>query len=202
MQVVKFGIVLCTAISTSAIAQTSTTIVPTVAQASNTSGNTQGPVVQKILPSAQQLIAEGIKAAKASHKTVFVHFGNEGCGWCHVLEKFLHSSQASSIMAAHYVFVSLTVASPSANPGADSTMKAMHLGEGLPEYAFLDSNGKQIASSMVMPPDGGDIGYPMKPEEIKQFDALLKKTAPRMTDADRAKVDEVLAHPSKFVSDH
>jgi thioredoxin-related protein len=196
IQAVKLGILLSMAISSSAMAQSSQAIVPGVAQVSNTSGNNSGARVQKTLPSAQQLIDEGIKAAKASNKTVFVFFGNNGCKWCHVLKKFLYSPEVGSIIAAHYVLVPITAHSRLANPGADSMMRTMDLGDGLPGFAFLDGSGKQIASS-VIPPNGNDMGYPVKAGEIKLFTELIRKTAPRMTDADGTKINEYLTQAAK-----
>jgi hypothetical protein len=62
----------------------------------------------------------------------------------------------------------------------------------MPTFAFLDGDGKVLASSMVVPPDNHNIGYPGLPEEIGAFGSLLKKTAPRMTDVERTKVTDYL----------
>jgi len=77
---------------------------------------------------------------------------------------------------------------PLENPGADAFLKKMG-GEksGLPFMVFLDKNGKKLADSNVLP-GGNNIGYPVASEEIKAFDNLLGKTAPRMTAAQRAQI--------------
>lgn len=62
---------------------------------------------------------------------------------------------------------------------------------GLPFYAFLDQTGMKIADSRAMP-GGQNIGYPGNPEEITAFDALLERTAPRMTRAQHALIVEQL----------
>jgi len=62
---------------------------------------------------------------------------------------------------------------------------------GLPFYAFLDVKGKKIADSNVMP-RGMNIGYPGSPEEITAFMDLIKKTAPRLKEADREKLKAYL----------
>jgi hypothetical protein len=74
------------------------------------------------------------------------------------------------------------------NPGGNE-MIAEYGGakSGLPFYSFLNSDGKKIADSNVMPKDQ-NIGYPGTPEEIAAFNILLKQTAPRMTDEQRSQI--------------
>ncbi len=206
IQSLGFGTLLCTAFSASALAQT------TVATAANsddrvlrTTGDTSGPKASQPR-AAQILIDEAVKTAKANNKAVFVHFGASWCGYCHMLDKFLSASEVSPVMAAHYVIVSLDVQEQGdkkalENPGADSVMQATGV-NGVPSFFFLDGQGKQIASSMVMPPQGDNMGFPALPEEIKMFDALLQKTAPRMTEGDRAKVGEYLTNTAKSLASH
>ena len=43
-------------------------------------------------------------------------------------------------------------------------------------------------------PDGGNIGYPAAPYEIKAISSLLEKTAPRMS---RKQRDEITAYLAK-----
>jgi len=146
---------------------------------------------------AKTVIDQAVKTAKAENKTVFVHVGASWCGWCRKLEHMLDSKEVGPIFAAHYVLVPLdAMEEPEKksleNPGVDSVLKALGLQGGPPMYAFLDADGKEIATSQVMPPDNGGIGYPAVPAEFKAFDELLKKTAPRMTDAERATIGEYL----------
>ena len=63
---------------------------------------------------------------------------------------------------------------------------------GVPVFLFLDKTGRTLASSMAMP-NGGNIGHPVTPEEIKAFDGLLAKTAPHMTAAERQQIADHLA---------
>ncbi len=62
---------------------------------------------------------------------------------------------------------------------------------GLPFYAVLDADGKKLGDANGLP-GGKNIGYPATPEEIAAFEALLKKTAPRMAEGDRGKLIEHL----------
>lgn len=81
------------------------------------------------------------------------------------------------------------------NPGGGYVLKDLGGAEsGLPFYAWLDAKGRKIADSNVMPGKVKNIGYPGAPEEIEAFEALLKKTAPRMKSSDR---DRLIAHLRK-----
>ena len=62
---------------------------------------------------------------------------------------------------------------------------------GLPFYFFLDKEGQKLADSMAMP-GGKNIGHPANAEEIKAFEGLLERTAPRMTSGQRAKIADYL----------
>ncbi len=61
----------------------------------------------------------------------------------------------------------------------------------MPFYAFLDKTGMKIANSCAMS-GGQNIGYPGNPEELKAFDNLLERTAPRMTSAQRTLIIDQL----------
>ena len=100
-------------------------------------------------------------------------------------------------MKAHFVSVVL-VAQESGpkkaleNPGSNDFMAAMGgASAGLPFFVFLDAKGKKLADSNVMPVPNKptapptNIGCPAAPEEIVAFGELLKKTAPRLNDAQR-----------------
>ena len=58
---------------------------------------------------------------------------------------------------------------------------------GIPFYVMLDSAGSPIGTSI--PPGGKNSGFPGTPEEIQYFISLVKKAAPKTTDA-QAKVLE------------
>jgi hypothetical protein len=109
----------------------------------------------------------------------------------------LYQSEVSKLFANHYVVVDLTVKESEQkkaleNPGAEKLLDELGGAQaGLPFYAFLDQSGKKIADSLAMP-GGGNIGHPATAEEIKAFEKLLERTAPRMTDAERARITDYL----------
>ena len=151
----------------------------------------------KTKPFAKEVINRALETARAENKNVLVHFDASWCGWCKRFAAFLHSPEAGKLMADNYVLVSLTVMeSPDKkaleNPGAEELMREMGgAAAGIPFYFFLDKEGKKIANSMSMP-DGGNIGHPANAQEIKAFEGLLERTAPRMTSEQRAEIVDYL----------
>jgi len=148
-------------------------------------------------PPAQTVIDDAVKTAKAEHKTVFVHVGASWCGWCHKLEAMLHSTEVGPVIATYYVLAPLDALENAdkkslENPGVDAVMKSLDFKGGPPMFAFLDADGKKIASSFALAPNNDNIGYPGSPTEIQTFGELLKKTAPKMTDADWTKIMDYL----------
>ena len=78
------------------------------------------------------------------------------------------------------------------NPGAAEILEQIGAAKsGIPVLIFLDANGSRIANSLVMPKNG-NIGYPVTPEEVAAFGALLEKTAPHMTASQRETVTDWL----------
>ena len=150
---------------------------------------------------AATVVDAAVKRANAESKTVWVDFGASWCGWCRKLEAFLAAPEVKDIIERHYLIVPLTVMESDAkaaleNPGGEAMMRDLG-GEdaGLPFYAFLDGSGKRIANSLAMP-KGGNIGFPANQEEITAFMALIGKTAPALSSAER---DRVVAYLNKIL---
>lgn len=149
-------------------------------------------------PRAEAVVAESVKAAQAQNKTVLVHFGASWCSWCKRLDAAIQSTELNKIFSDHYVVSHLTIQESDdkkalENPGAQEMVDAAGGGKaGVPVYLFIDAKGERIASSLAMP-DGGNIGYPATPEEIRAFDDLLVRTAPRITPGERAQVVDYLS---------
>jgi len=142
---------------------------------------------------ADIVLKAALQQAKGGNKTVLLVFHASWCGWCKRLDAVLEDPDIKKIMNDHYVITHLDVMESGAkkaleNPGGNE-MIAEYGGakSGLPFYSFLNSDGKKIADSNVMPKDQ-NIGYPGTPEEIAAFNILLKQTAPRMTDEQRSQI--------------
>lgn len=143
---------------------------------------------------ADRILKAAIQKAESSNKTVFLIFHASWCGWCKRLDAALEDPTLKELMEENYVIARLDVLEKGdniqtlENPGGKKIMTDLG-GEksGLPFYAFIDAKGKKIADSNVLPKDQ-NIGYPASHEEIVAFEKLLKKTAPRMTDDQRATI--------------
>jgi thioredoxin-related protein len=143
---------------------------------------------------AKQLVQEAQQKAKKQKKAVLVVFHASWCGWCKKLEAVMALPEFKKMFEANYQIVTLDVQEPPEkkakleNPGGMEVMKEWG-GEksGLPFYVFLDDKGKKLANSNALPKEQ-NIGYPAAPEEIEAFMELIKKTAPRWKEADRAKL--------------
>lgn len=155
------------------------------------------PVVQA-LP-AQPILDAAVKEAARSGKNVFVHFSASWCGWCHKLEKFLATPEGK-LLEPYMIDVMLVVQEsgdkkPLEHPGADAIMKKWGGTGGIPFYVFLDGKGAVLSTANNMP-DGGNIGYPANPVEVKAFDDVLMKGLPKLPADLRAKVIAYIAiHP-------
>jgi thioredoxin-related protein len=142
---------------------------------------------------AEIVLKAALQQAGGANKTVLLIFHASWCGWCKRLDAVLENPDMKNIMNNHYVITHLDVMESGAKKALENPGGNEMLGDyggaksGLPFYAFLDSEGKKIADSNVMPKDQ-NIGYPGTPEEIVAFEKLLQRTAPRMTDEQRGKI--------------
>jgi len=156
-------------------------------------------------PPAAAVLAKAQTQAKAEKKKVMVIFHASWCGWCKKLDVFLADPEMNKLMKDNYVIVHLDVLESDAqkkleNEGGLEVMKQLQ-GEnaGLPFTGVTDANGKMLINSNRTQKDPKtNIGYPAAPEEIAHFIQMLKTTAPRLSDADRGKIEAWLkAHAPK-----
>jgi thioredoxin-related protein len=149
-------------------------------------------------PPAKTVVDAALKQAQAEDKNVLIHFGASWCSWCKQLDALLLGPEFGKLFDQHYVISHLTIQESDnkkalENPGAQEMANASGAGKaGVPVFLFLDKTGKTLATSMALP-NGGNIGHPVTPEEIKAFTALLERTAPRMTAAQRTEVADYLS---------
>jgi hypothetical protein len=110
----------------------------------------------------------------------------------------LESPEVGKLFHDNYVIEHMTIQESKdklhlENPGGQELVNSSGgTGSGVPVYLFFDGAGKRLATSMAMPGDK-NIGHPATPEEIKAFDTLLEKTAPKMTAAQRQQVTDYLS---------
>lgn len=177
----------------------SCSMAPTFAQGATSLPAQGAAVTYTAAPKpAQDVLASARELSTKEHKPTLVMFHASWCGWCKRLDAVMSRPEFKKMFEANYVLVTLDVLENGAkiaqleNPGGKEYMKELG-GEksGLPFYAWLDTNGKKIADSNVMPKES-NIGYPGEPAEIQAFMALVKKTAPHWSAADQKKLNDYL----------
>jgi hypothetical protein len=74
-------------------------------------------------------------------------------------------------------------------PGGEAVMERLGgKNAGLPFMGIVDPSGKLLVNSNEKDGTSGNIGYPAAPNEIAHFLDMLRKTAPRITDAQRGSI--------------
>lgn len=130
-------------------------------------------------PTADEVLAAGLAKAKAEHKAVFLDFSAPWCGWCHRLDAYLHQPEIAKVFDS--VFVSVKVDVDRFKGGKQLDEKHGGATSGLPFLVMLNAEGETIADSIASP--GGNVGFPVKDEEVAHFIAMVRKAAPTLTDA-------------------
>ena len=160
------------------------------------------PVAKVALKSpapASDVLAEALKTAAAEKKGVFVHFGASWCAWCHKLEAFLASPEgklfAESLVVRELIVLENGEKVALENAGGRAMMTKWGGTGGIPFFVFLDAQGTVLSDANGMP-NGGNIGYPANPAEVKAFETAMLKGAPNMPADVRTKILEYIAkHP-------
>jgi len=139
---------------------------------------------------ATDVVAAAVTRARAEQKAVLIEFGASWCTWCRNFEAFVKSPDAGPVLARHFVIVNLVVHERDGkqaleHPGGNTLMETWGGAKaGLPFYVFVTGTGRKVADSNAMP-DGGNIGFPAVPDEIRAFIGLMERAAPSLTPADR-----------------
>ena len=121
---------------------------------------------------AEVVLKEGLERAKREGKCVFLHFGSPWCGYCIKLDRFLEREDMLPLFTGDYISVKIDVARMKGGQNVDQRFRAGG-GGGIPWFAILNSDGKKLVTSDA--PDG-NIGFPVTPQEISHFMAMLRQT--------------------------
>lgn len=137
---------------------------------------------------AEAELAAALSKAASDGKRVFLHFGAPWCVWCHRLEDFLARPEIEKLLARDFVDVKIDM-DRMTNAKQVAQRYRKDLEGGIPWFAFLDQEGKPLATS-----DGPkvNIGYPAAPEEIAHFVKMLQTSKKNLTDADITAIEKAL----------
>ncbi|CAG0993063.1 hypothetical protein PHYC_02405 [Phycisphaerales bacterium] len=145
------------------------------------------------MPRAEDVLARAKSEAAREGKVVFLHFGAPWCGWCHRLENWMARPEIAAVLGKE--FVDCKIDEDRMVGGKDLEKKFNPKGGGIPWIAFVDGEGKVLATSDE--PGKGNIGFPAQPNEIAHFEAMLKQVKKHLTDSDVAGLVESLKAANK-----
>jgi thiol-disulfide isomerase/thioredoxin len=150
--------------------------------------------------SADDVLKEAFKEAKAQKKKVFVKFSASWCGWCHKMDDSMNDPEIKAYFDKSFVIKHLTVMESKGkenleNPGAMDLIKKYNSdGFGIPIWFIFDTDGKLLVDSHLRPEGTGFetkgkniIGCPASKEEVESFVKSLKMTT-KLTDDELAKI--------------
>ena len=151
-------------------------------------------------PSAEDVLKEAFKEAKAQNKKVFIKFSASWCGWCHKMDDSMNDPELKALFDKSFVIKHLTVMESKGkenleNPGAMDLIKKYNSdGFGIPIWFIFDANGKLLVDSHLRPEGTGFetkgkniIGCPASKEEVESFIKSLKMTT-KLTAAELTKI--------------
>lgn len=152
-------------------------------------------------PSADAVLKDAIKEAKAQKKKVFIMFHASWCGWCHKMDDSMNDPEVKAYFDKSFVIKHLTVMEnkpelkKTENPGAAEMLKKYNSdGFGIPVWFIFDTDGKLLVDSHLRPEGVGMevkgkniIGCPAAKEEVESFVKALKLTT-KLKDDELAKI--------------
>src|SRR5205823_9894836 len=145
---------------------------------------------------AAQMLAEGLRRARAEDKRLFFIFSASWCGPCRMLAEFL--SQHKAEFERHYVFVKLDVSRDEHAQELREKYKESKSG-GVPWFTILDAEGKMLITSNApakeREDEGGNsnIGFPSEADGIEHFVKMLREKAPKLPAEKLAEIRAALA---------
>lgn len=121
--------------------------------------------------------------AAQEEKRVFLHFGAPWCGWCGKLERWMAQPEVAALLAKD--FVDLKIDTDRMTGGGDMAKelraKAGAKDGGIPWFVLQGADDAILATSDAK---DGNIGFPVKDEEIAHFVGMLEKARKNLTAAD------------------
>ena len=151
-------------------------------------------------PTTQSILDAANAKGKAEKKNVLVIFHASWCGWCKKLDAFLEQPQFKKTFDQSFVVTHIDVMENGPQKtlenagGVELMTKLGGATAGLPFFAVLSPKGEKLGDSFMA--NKQNIGFPSEPGEVTAFMAMLKQTAPKMSDAQRTSVENFLRKPA------
>ena len=130
-------------------------------------------------PEARDLLDGALAQAAAAKKRVFLHFGAPWCGWCRKLEAWMAQPGTAGRLAAGFIDCKIDVDRTLGGKELLASMRGSDAG-GIPWFAFLAADGSRLADSTG---PGGNIGFPVEPQEVAHFRGMLRAAGTGLDDA-------------------
>ncbi len=151
-------------------------------------------------PTADAVLKDAMRQAKAQKKKVFIKFSASWCGWCHKMDDAMNEAEMQPLFEKSFVMKQLIVMESKGkesleNPGALDLLKKYNSdGFGIPVWFIFDTDGKLLVDSHLRPDGVGMdvkgsniIGCPASKEEVEAFVKALKLTT-KLNDAELSKI--------------
>jgi hypothetical protein len=133
-----------------------------------------------VQPTAEQVIDEATKRAKANNAGVLVRFYEFGDPWAEKFEAFLTREDVRRVFASRFELAKVDIARNTG--GADVMSRYSARPESYPWYLVLNVDGLPVA--MSQPSGSPNIGFPTSDAEIGEFIKFVKAGSGMKTLAD------------------
>jgi len=135
---------------------------------------------------ASTVLAEAQQLAQTDGRRLFVHMGAPWCGWCHRLEDWMAEPEVAALLAKDFIDVKIDQDRMTNGKLVGSLLRRGEAG-GIPWIVLMDGSLRPLADADG---PGGNVGFPVSPEEIGHFMSMLRAARQKLTDAD---LDELQA---------
>jgi hypothetical protein len=134
---------------------------------------------------AEAALSEANAHAVAGNKRLLLIFHASWCVYCRLFDMMLKDKDAGPIVARHFDVLHMRAQERKPEMQAQQLAGADDVyhryapeGTGLPYMVVLGEGAKKVADSMI---SGENFGFPVEPQELDAFDAMIKAGAPDIT---------------------
>ncbi|MEP7209562.1 MAG: thioredoxin family protein [Alphaproteobacteria bacterium] len=147
---------------------------------------------QALPQGAEAAVTEADARASASNRRLLVIFHASWCVYCRLFDMMLKDKEAGPIIDRHFVVLHLRAQERKPEMQAQQLAGADDVyhryapdGTGLPYMVVLGDGAKKVSDSMI---SGENFGFPVEPQELDAFDAMMKAGASDITPAELRKL--------------